>query len=245
MNNASLFLTLLFSLCGFTVLTAQDSAQSCKVVDQKLVGSYKGECKKGFAHGNGEAIGIDRYKGEFKFGFPEGKGLYYYGDSIYHSGMFQEGIKEGKGEMHYLRSGMPDSIVKGYWSGDIYRGKRYITYTFDGIAKFDRYEITPSDRSGNSVTIYLSSTTGSPNGIGKAGFGGGPNGYVLRIRDVVALDGSFIRKTGEMNGTNKYFISYELNKFPVTLLCTLSNNQSFKLEFYRSANWTVNLYTNK
>src|SRR4051812_8071780 len=99
-------------------LKAQDSAYSCKVEMSTLNKSYTGDCKRGYAHGQGEAKGIHKYIGAFQNGWPTGKGIYYYNDSNYHSGIFLEGLKEGKGETHYVRTGLPDSVIKGYWSGD-------------------------------------------------------------------------------------------------------------------------------
>ena len=39
--------------------------QDCKVAVDSLIGSYSGGCKKGFAHGKGEAKGINHYVGDF------------------------------------------------------------------------------------------------------------------------------------------------------------------------------------
>ncbi len=104
-------------------LFAIDSTQACRVDMASLAGTYRGECKKGLANGKGEAIGIVHYyTGIFKNGLPNGKGIYHFHEDQYYTGNFQDGIKEGKGEMHYMRHNLPDSVVKGYWSGDEFRG---------------------------------------------------------------------------------------------------------------------------
>src|SRR3569623_1952313 len=125
-------LFLMFLINTTTQLAAQDSTAACEVRIPNLTGTYKGECKDGLAHGQGEATGALRYKGAFKFGKPNGYGVYYYNDTMYHMGLFLDGQKEGKGETHYTHQSKPDSVVKGFWSGDIFRGKNYVTYDFNG-----------------------------------------------------------------------------------------------------------------
>ena len=122
-------------------LYAQDSSKLCQVEMDNLIGTYSGECKNGYANGKGEAKGIDRYAGLFRNGLPNGIGTYYYSDKIYYTGNFQDGVKEGKGEIHYVRNGMFDSLIKGFWSADEYRGKKYITYSFTNNSSFDRVSI--------------------------------------------------------------------------------------------------------
>jgi hypothetical protein len=230
-----------FSVCNG--LCAQDSTQSCRVEQKSLVGTYTGECKKGLANGKGEATGYDHYTGLFKNGWPDGKGVYYYRDGSYYDGNFQEGIKEGKGEMHFIRAAGPDSVVKGYWSGDEYRGKKYITYHFDGEAKFDLYEMTPSSESGNTIVFEISTTSGSPDGT-KGNFMGS-SGYVLKLDNLVSINGNIIKKISDFSSANKYTATYEADKFPTNLYVMLSDGKSFNLELYKSANWKIRLYLNK
>ncbi len=230
--NSSFFLLILLFYCS--ILFSQDSTCICRVELNNLKGTYKGECKNGFAHGNGEATGADHYVGLFKNGLPHGKGIYYYSNLDNYNGSFQNGIKEGKGEAHYQREGKPDSVVKGYWSADEYRGKTYKTYSTAEMPFFDRVEIVPSGESGNMLTIETSSTTGMLN-----------YGYVLTVIDVVATDGSFINKQETSMNPAKYFASYRLSKFPVRVRITLSNGKAFNLELYKNANWSVKLFLNR
>src|SRR5438046_3161087 len=91
---------------------AQENIQSCKVRLESIANDYKGDCKNGWASGQGTAEGIHRYIGNFKDGLPDGQGTYYFSDSTYYIGNFQDGIKEGKGEFHYLTKTNTDSMVK-------------------------------------------------------------------------------------------------------------------------------------
>ena len=221
---------------------AQDTAQ-CKVEAKNLVGTYTGDCKNGYAHGKGEASGFQHYIGMFKRGLPDGKGVYNYSDSIYYSGKFQDGIREGKGEIHYMRSGMADSIIKGYWSGDEYRGDRYITYKFDGQGKFDMFEFTPTAESGNTVTIGITTTSGTPDGT-PVNFRGA-TGYVLTLSELVSTNGDRIRKISNFNSANKSSVTYEVTKFPASLYAVFSDGQSINIELYKAATWKIWLYVNK
>ena len=239
-RNWQVILTISITLFNASNLYSQDGAKACKVELKSLTGTYQGECKNGFAHGKGEAKGEHRYVGTFKYGLPNGKGTYYYNTGVYYEGNFQEGLKEGKGETHYQRDGMPDSIVKGYWSADEYRGKSYKTYDITEMPAFDRVEITPSDESGNTLTIEITTTTGTP----KDQFS--VYSYVLTVIDVVAKDGSMIRKL-ETTPDNpaKYITSYELSKFPVKLQGRFSNGRTFNLELYKKAKWRIQIFINK
>jgi hypothetical protein len=94
----------------------------CKVLMKSLEGEYKGDCKKGLAHGDGEAKGVDTYKGEFKKGLPHGMGTYTWENGNIYEGSFKDGMKDGKGKMIYRKENQNDSIVSGYWSKDEYVG---------------------------------------------------------------------------------------------------------------------------
>lgn len=222
---------------------AQENVNACKVLLLNIGVSYKGDCKDGLADGQGEAIGRHRYSGTFKRGMPNGSGMYYYDDSTYHEGYFQDGQQEGKGETHYKHTGKPDSIINGYWSGNVFRGKKYVTYAFDGASKFDRFEITPTPEPGRTISFEISTTSGSPTGVpsdfqGKAG-------YVLRLDALSAGNNTIIRALSTVETPTRFHVTYDIDTFPVILYATLSNGDSFKLELYKRARWTVRLYVNK
>lgn len=204
--------------CG--KLYAQDSAKPCQVKMVNIMGSYSGDCKNGYANGKGEAKGADRYIGLFKNGLPNGKGTYYYGDSLYYTGNFQDGVKEGKGEIHDLRNGTADSLIKGYWSADEYRGKKYITYNFTNTSLFDQVTINPSSESGNTVTISTSS-------------------YLTL--NLISTDGNFIKLLNTFTSPTKRTTTYEIDKFPARLEAVFSGGQACNIELYKQANWKIEL----
>lgn len=227
---------IVFTLLFVFQLQAQDK---CKVASQSLSETYKGECKNGLAHGKGEAQGTHRYVGMFRHGFPNGKGMYYADGGVFYEGNFQEGLKEGKGEAHYPLSGRPDSIVKGFWSADVYRGKTYKTYDVSEMPAFERVDITPSDGTGNTFTIEITSTSGTP----RDQYTG--TGYSLSVIDVVAKDGSMIRKLETADNPAKYLVSYEITSFPVKLQGRFSNGRSFNIELYKKATWRMQIFVNR
>lgn len=236
----ALFTCFLILYTGY--VHAQDTG-SCKVLVLNIGVSYKGECKDGLADGQGEARGRHRYNGLFKFGKPNGYGIYYYDDSTYHAGNFLEGQKEGKGEMHFMHQGKPDSTIKGYWSGNEFRGKKYITYAFNGASRFDRYDISPTPESGRTITFDISTTSGSPSGY-PSDFQGQP-GYVLMLEDLSAGNNVIIRQLSEVNTPTKTHVTYDISAFPVVLYGKLSNGDNFQLDLYKPAKWTVKFYVNK
>jgi len=221
---------------------AQEKSQPCKVSLASIANEYTGDCKNGLANGQGTAKGIHRYVGNFKNGLPDGNGTYYFSDSTYYIGNFQEGIKEGKGEFHYLTKKSTDSVVKGYWSGNEYRGKKYITYEFNSATKFDRWEITPTSQSGNSITFELATTSGSPKGL-PSNTAGDP-GYVLTLTELHSND-PLLKFIAKMDNPTISYSTYEISRFPVILYGTLSNGENFQLDLYKSARWKVRFFINK
>lgn len=222
-----LVLQLITALFASFCLYAQNSDSACKVAAKELEGTYVGECKKGWAQGKGEAQGKHRYIGNFKNGLPHGEGTYYYGDHLYHKGKFQEGIKEGKGETHYLRNGQPDSVVKGYWSGDEYRGKNYITYSFFSGGAQMSAEIEPISDDGRTIEIWVAGSTGATGG-----------GYNI-LDKLISTDGSIIRQIPSNRGPR--FLLYEIEKFPVSLQLLLIGGKSVRIELYKKARWSIRL----
>ena len=238
----------LFSLCLTLILLvsslliyAQDSTQECKVLLQTISLQYKGDCKKGLANGKGEARGVHHYIGSFKNGLPNDKGTYYYSDYIFYTGNFQDGIKEGKGEMHYVRNNMADSIIKGYWSADEYRGKSYVTYITDVVPKFDRVDISSTPQSGNRISLEISTTSNSPDGQLYAA-----KGDHLFLTELISVrNNSLIKLLSSTESPLKSTWVFEITQFPITLRGSLSNGQIFNVELYKSANWTFRLFLNK
>jgi hypothetical protein len=207
---------------------AQSDIQSCRVKDNELVGKYTGGCKNGLAEGKGEAKGEHRYSGSFKAGLPDGPGEYYFSDSIYHLGSFQNGYREGRGEEHHILPSGRDSVIDGYWSGDIFVGKKYITYKFQGANLFDNYEIVPSRQAGHSISIEIRSTT-----------------LRLAISDVISINANLTTRLSEQKTGIRRLYNYNQDRFPAKLLVKLTNGQTFILDLYKPADWSIKLYANR
>ncbi len=217
---------------------AQDSVSTCKVLMEAIKGEFNGECKKGFAHGKGESKGIWRYAGNFKNGLPNGKGILY-AAAYFFDGNFLDGLKEGKGEMHYIRLNETDSIIKGYWSGDEYRGKNYTTYVTDAVPKFDRVEISPSPESGNRITIEIATTSNAYGGFST-------QNVSISLTELMSVKlRSLLKLLNTFDSPLKSTTVFEITEFPITLRGVLSNGQNFNLELYKSANWTFRIFINK
>lgn len=174
---------------------------------------------------------------------PNGKGTYYYnGDTVYYSGNFLDGLKEGEGEMHYIHTGMQDSVIKGYWSGNEYRGITYVAYKTDAFSKFDNVDVIPSGESGNTLTVEIITTSGSPDGTATNSLGSA--GYILSILQMISLDGSTMRMLQHSASAFKNSFTYELPNFPCNLEIVFSDGRDITLDLYKSANWRARFFLN-
>jgi hypothetical protein len=167
------FLAAIFLANGMIAI-AQDTKE-CKVLQAELSGEYKGECKKGLAHGIGEATGTDRYTGSFKKGYPNGKGIYYYSSGAVYEGSFLNGKRHGQGKLSFSNEG--ELITEeGLWEKDNYIGKKpepayEITlkrnvsrYTFIKTSDPRNMVMIKIIRNGNTIypdNLLLSGSTGS------------------------------------------------------------------------------------
>lgn len=231
-----LLIPLLLMFTANTISAQTDT--DCKVETAALRGTYAGECKNGLASGKGEAKGLERYVGNFKNGMPNGEGTYYFKDGTFFIGNFQDGLREGKGEMHFPLAGKADSVLKGYWCADEYRGKEYVRYKFGGSTYFDKVDIIPSKESGHMLTIEISTNSGSPDGSNPHG------GIALFVSDVSPSDGVFVNKITSYQTPNKASVKYDISKLPAHFFVTISNGETFSIDLYKSANWTIRLFKN-
>lgn len=123
----------------------------CKVLMTDISGSYQGGCRKGLAHGNGIAQGVDRYEGEFIKGLPDGKGIYKWANGVIYEGEWKKGIKEGKGKMVY-----PDSVLTGIWKENIYMGKEVLPpYRIIRSMSVSRSSVIKAPGVSNEIRIRL------------------------------------------------------------------------------------------
>ncbi len=118
MKLTGIFLTFL-SLLGLGVLAY--GQQQCKVLLPEIADSYEGECKKGLAHGEGIATGIDKYEGTFRKGLPHGSGTYTWSTGESYTGGLITGLMNGPGVL-VLKVDGKDSLVTGIWKNDEYLG---------------------------------------------------------------------------------------------------------------------------
>lgn len=156
MRSHNLFLLFIFFLSVSTI-EAQDT---CKVLLGNLAGNYSGECKKGLAHGNGKAQGIDIYEGEFKKGLPHGYGIMYYENGSKYSGEWKKGLKNGTGKLEKVTEEKEfPSIEEGIWKKGKYLGKakqkRVEAYKVTQKEGVQRYTIRKVGDAMNRVTIVV------------------------------------------------------------------------------------------
>jgi hypothetical protein len=145
----------------------------CKVKNFRLSNYYDGPCKRGFAHGLGEARGTeDKYVGEFFKGQMHGPGTYVWGNGNRYEGQFENDIKSGEGVFYYANG----DIFKGHFmtnfgtgeglfiwkNGDKYLGNfKYSKKHGEGIffdsiannASFVKYENDQKVHSGAIIQI--------------------------------------------------------------------------------------------
>jgi hypothetical protein len=219
MRNIILLMLLLFS-----VNPIYSQGSDCKVIVPRLSGTYAGECRKGLAHGQGMAQGIDRYEGEFRKGVPEGKGTYRWADGKIYDGYWRQGLRDGAGKMIY-----PDSTITGYWKADKYAGKEDIkSYKVLRSLYVARSTFTKTGDTPNQVKVKLT-------------MGGAPNTTVQ--------DFSMVYSSGEeFRMSNVYGIQNVT--YPVTVLVTyltwnvfhtIQTNITFEFQINEPGNWDVNI----
>ena len=166
----------------FTTLSTNVSAQeSCKVLKPGIDSIYNGKCKKGLAHGKGNAIGVDSYTGRFTNGLPNGKGTYTWANGDIYTGDWSAGERKGEGTL-IIKLEEKDSIVTGIWENDKYMGPKPIAprvITKVGVDRFsfklsggakDRVliDILQNGTRNTSISSFLMSTSnGVENNIGQ------------------------------------------------------------------------------
>ncbi len=141
-----------------SMLVAQEI--SCMVLKEEISEDYRGNCKKGLAHGEGVATGIDKYEGQFKKGLPQGKGTYIYSDGAEYKGEWRKGLRYGYGSYSF-KIERKDTTIYGYWKDDKFIGKKknekeYRVTLRRGVETYTFKKLTEKD---NRVEIYFERNT--------------------------------------------------------------------------------------
>jgi len=139
MNRIIIFALSVLLFWGFLSFGQNDT--SCKVLLESIVEEYSGNCKNGYAHGQGIAKGVDKYEGRFKKGLPHGSGKYTWSNGDYYEGRFKKGNKHGKGSLYDFSE---NEKTKGIWKNDKFlreiKEKPYKVHRKIGIAGVSFYK---------------------------------------------------------------------------------------------------------
>jgi hypothetical protein len=154
MRNLSIILVVATMLLPVFRVHGQEQT-GCAVLMKNISEKYVGECRKGLAHGDGEAWGIDHYTGAFKKGLPNGKGTYVWADSSVYEGLWSKGERYGTGKYTFSYRGA-DSIQEGQWVDDKFIGKKedvlgYKLITQRAVERYKVYRISD----GNEIRVHL------------------------------------------------------------------------------------------
>jgi len=116
----------------FYMSFGQDKS-SCKALIDDDNGFYKGECKKGLAHG---------------------EGVYNFSDELRtYEGNFKKGKFNGEGIIYTVESGEKEIVKKGIWKSNVYKGEKKIRpYSVGRSVNLARYTIRKKGE-GNKVEI--------------------------------------------------------------------------------------------
>ena len=200
-------------------LSNNSYGQECKLAGKDIVIKYSGDCSNGYANG---------------------KGTSYYQDSSYYTGKFENGLREGKGEMHFISKDGKDSIVKGFWSGDIFRGKRYQQYSYENEKSLPITEFSFVGKSNNRLTFQIDyAKEGNLTESTLAQLGR----YIPRVLKLTPLNPGGIVTLVSINESDmsaRYV--YTINAYPVKLEASLSNGKKMVFELNRSGEWIIRNY---
>lgn len=132
-NYICLFFLLLLFFPG--IVSGQEN---CRVLKSGISETYTGGCKKGLAHGQGSATGIDRYEGQFRNGLPDGTGTYTWENGDIYTGEWKEGKRQGIGKYTFLAN-EKTTVQEGQWVDDKYTGPvipKPLVLSKEGIDRF-------------------------------------------------------------------------------------------------------------
>jgi len=215
-------LIILFIFTAFTLVNAQkEKSSDCKVLHPKLDSIYKGDCKRGLAHGKGTAIGEDIYTGKFKRGLPHGKGKLFANDSTFiYEGRWKKGKMHGRGTLVLKRENKKDSTIEGRWSkGELVRKTNetspYKVTRKRGVSRVNFFR----QSEGNEIAIkFKRSGTYSRVGVQGLYYSSGyqtSESYPLRIEGVsFPFEGRVVFNAPNLlnSSSNEYRVSFQIDK---------------------------------
>lgn len=223
LNQPSTKTVILFLLLLFAWVWALPAKQACKVKVEALSGSYSGDCRRGLAHGQGFAEGVDQYQGRFRNGLPHGQGTYIWANGNYYQGQWRNGLRHGQGAFFFEIDG--EKVEQsGVWRNGEFIGETQKAGFIPGhIINLKRYSVNRTD-DGNMVlvTYYTHNRITSP-----------PRDYLFQINS-----GSSIR-VGQSAG-------FEDVIFPATINITYTHEGLVRVRFEATINepgiWEIKLY---
>lgn len=212
-------LFLLFSSMGF-------AQNQCKVLVPDLVGEYVGKCKKGFANGQGKAVGKDTYEGNFKKGLPNGEGIYTWASGATYDGYWVFGERSGEGIYKYI-SNNADSVQAGMWKENEYLGpkpEKPIVIRKEFVTRYNFRRNGDGDR----ILIDIS-------------LNGSPNRDILDF-SLISTSGSYF-ESGRSHGieTVMFPVTVKINYVSWNVAHTSRHSATFEFEISEPGNWQINI----
>ena len=220
------YLLIGIALVSFYPVCAQNL---CKVLKASIALEYNGDCKKGFAHGKGEAIGIDNYKGEFKKGLPHGEGIYEWSTGEMYEGDWRNGMRDGVGTYYFFIQSGKDTLQKGKWVKDKYFG----------VLPEDQYKI-------------VRSTSISRTSFRRIKYGSSINIKIKQGSNVV-LQPANLTLWGDSGTTitDSFFLGFDNVSFPfkgkitfdaASQLSAYVTNRVLSFEIFKPGSWEIFIY---
>ncbi len=213
-------------------------AQNCEVLKPELKGTYTGDCRRGKAHGQGKAVGIDTYVGNFKAGLPDGEGTYTWKNGNVYTGHFSKGFRDGQGSMKYEINGK-DSTVTGFWKKDVYLGKYAHPYSvLDKSSMVQQVDIQYTRDDNHTITFEVSNTRGGDPMISNGGVG-----VKMKITNIIFDMGVY----GRMTNTDSHAKSTETILYQVVFPARMKvfiGDEYFYAEFRQPGSYIVTVNIN-
>ena len=202
------------------VFTLSVNAQDCKVKLPELSGKYEGECKKGYANGNGKAWGAtDYYEGQFKKGLPYRYGIYKWGNGSVYEGNFSKGLMDGEGELILNDTSGKKEIKKGFFKKGKYLGlykRPYKVVSQQGIRTIN-FQENPIKQNEVRITIFSDG---------------------IKIEPLLSINDTNNTIVENRNGTVLSNVNFPLKRVDISFQV---DSFSYKAVFdiYKEGNWEV------